>query len=380
MSVKVDRSPADKNNKMQKKGGHKKAEDKLSSNSKSALKKKTRAPLKKSSVEANKVARTAIASGKVTENEQERKKAQDARTLYIRFSEIFPSSVEQIQELHSDIKFVRTPRLSNKKGDMVGISYAFLEFGDEESCKSAKNKLATTHYKGKELYVDFVGEKSKNKKSGSSESQILNPTRLFVVGLAPGVTKDNLKEMFPKAATADIPQKSRKQGTSFGFVQFSTAGDAKAAFDAAQDLSVNGHKITVLYSKTTEKKKEVQKKKAEKRKAKYDIKGEETDVKKIKDNKSLKQEEGKDTEDESEEDNDESGDDENLKDTTEEKKEESEDNDGHDDEESDEGENESVEGEEENGDEDDEEEESSNEEIKEDERKDDGDDSDEDDD
>jgi len=332
MSVKVNKSPARKGPKTPKKDDHKKAEAKLSNKSKPALKQKKRAPLKNSAVAASKVARVAIASGKVTENEQQRKKAQDSRTLYLRFSEIFPSSVDQIKELHSDIKFVRTPRLSTKKDGQDSITYAFLEFSDEESCKSAKNKLATTHYQGKELYVDFVGEKSKNKNSGKEESQILNPMRLYVVGLAPGVTSVNLKDMFPKAVHADIPQKSKKKGTSFGFIKFSNVGDAKAAFDAAQDLSVNGHKITVLYAKTTEKKKEAQKRKAEKRKAKKGIEEKSISEKKIKVEKEKDsiEEESKVAEQTENIDNDEGGlddieesekDDENLEDSVEEIKE-----------------------------------------------------------
>ena len=175
----------------------------------------------------------------------------DARTLYIRFSEACPKNADEIKELHSDIKFVRTPRMAGK--DKNGISYAFIEFGDQEECKKAKNKLATTQFKGKEVYVDFVGENSKAKKKSGKQKGGLNPTRLFVCGLAQGVNKTNLKEMFPKAAHADIPQRSKKKGTTFGFVQFSTPADAKAAFDAAQDLSINNHKITVLFAKESEK-------------------------------------------------------------------------------------------------------------------------------
>jgi len=222
-------------------------------------------PKKKALAKADQEARMAIARGDVMKDEAARKTEQDNRTLYIRFSNKLPKTAEEIQELHSDIKFVRTPRKGHKE---KGINYAFIEFGDAEECKSAKNKLATTQFKGNELVVDFVGENSKNKKKGAKEKSQLNPTRLFVCGLAPGVNKENLKEMFPKSSNADIPQRSKKKGTSFGFVQFSTPADAKSAFDAAQDLSIGGHRITVLFAKMTDTKPEVQKKKAEKRKAK----------------------------------------------------------------------------------------------------------------
>eukprot|EP00092_Neocalanus_flemingeri_P093204 GFUD01118439.1.p1 GENE.GFUD01118439.1~~GFUD01118439.1.p1 ORF type:complete len:409 (-),score=191.62 GFUD01118439.1:93-1319(-) len=247
-----------------------KADTPLSKKSKPQM--KAGPPKKKVIQKADHAARMAIASGEVIKDEVARKTEQDARTLYIRFAQKLPTDADQIKELHSDIKFVRTPRSGTKKD--VGINYAFLEFGDAEECTAAKNKLSTTQFKGNELYVDFVGENSKaKKKTGASKQKgELNPTRLFVVGLAPGVNKSNLKEMFPKASQADIPQKSKKKGTSYGFVQFSTPSDAKAAFDAAQSLEINGHRITVLFAKKTETKPEVQKKKAEKRKAKEEEK------------------------------------------------------------------------------------------------------------
>merc|ERR1711915_349778 len=199
-------------------------------------------------------------------------------TLYLRFSKELPKSIDEIKELHSDIKFVRTPRTAAKKGD--SYSYAFVEFANQEECKEAKNKLSTTQFKGTELYVDFVGEKSKNKKHKDKINAQLNPSRLFVSGLAPGVTESHLKEMFPKSSHALIPKTSRKSNVIFGFVQFSNPADAKAAFDAAKDLTISNHKITVLFAKKTEKKEEVIKKKAEKRK----LKQEEKQAKKAKPN------------------------------------------------------------------------------------------------
>merc|ERR1712071_689476 len=151
-----------------------------------------------------------------------------------------------------------------KENTSESYKYAFLEFTNEEDCVKAKNKLATTRFKGSELYVDFVGEKSKSAKTGHTVKK--NPCRLFVCGLAPGMKKTTLREMFPKACAADIPSRSKEKGTSFGFVQFSNPGDAKAAFDAAQDLDMAGHKITVFYAKVSENKEEVIEKKRLKRK------------------------------------------------------------------------------------------------------------------
>merc|ERR1711935_670190 len=97
---------------------------------------------------------------------------------------------------------------------------------------------------------DFVGEKGKKGGSKEKEAQI-NPTRLFVSGLTPGVTKDNLKDMFPKSSGAEIPKGRKDKGTTYGFVQFSNPEDAKSTFDNAKDLSISGHPIIVLYAKKT---------------------------------------------------------------------------------------------------------------------------------
>jgi len=235
-----------------------KVKAKMALSNKSKPKMKERRPKKKAQQSADTAARNAIATGEAMKDELARKTALDARTLYIRFSDpAHPKTADEVKELHSDIKFVRTPRVSGKGKD--GIGYAFVEFGNPEECKAAKNKLSTTQFKGKELYVDFVGENSKGKKTAKPKAN-LNPCRLFVVGLAKGINKTNLKEMFPKASGASIPQRSKKKGTSFGFVQFSTPADAKAAFDAAQDLTISDHKISVFFAKVTDKK-------AEKRKA-----------------------------------------------------------------------------------------------------------------
>jgi len=170
--------------------------------------------------------------------------------------------------LHSDIKFVRTPRTAGKKNKVdasQSFTYAFIEFSTEEETNKAKNKLATSRFKGSELYVDFVGKKSKSAKK-EVKGERLNPTRLFICGLAPGVTKGALKEMFPKCCGADIPSNSAKKGTPFGFVQFSNPGDAKSAFDAAKDLDIAGHKISVFYAKISEDKDKILAQKDKKRK------------------------------------------------------------------------------------------------------------------
>ena len=138
------------------------------------------------------------------QNEQLRCTQRDQRSLYIRFGQDNrPSKPDEVKKLHPDIKFVRTPRFDAEAAGskFKGICYAFVEFGSEADCKNAKNKLATTQFQGSELFVDFVGEKSRKKKArDGKEKSEFNPSRLFISGLANGVTKTNLKEMFPKCS------------------------------------------------------------------------------------------------------------------------------------------------------------------------------------
>lgn len=312
-------------------------------------------PKKKSVQQADKIVRTKIASGELVKDELERVIQRDARSLYIRFAkDNLPREPEEIKKLHPDIKFVRTPRLNIKlKDENQKIHYAFVEFGNEAECKAAKNKLATTQYEGSELFVDFVGEKSRMKKvQDPKDKSQFNPTRLFISGLAKGVTKTNLKQMFPKCSQAEIPSNAKKKGTAYGFIQFSTPSDAKAAFDAAQGLEVNGFPITVLFAKRTSQKDEVvKKKKAEKRKALEAKKGTEVKEKKFKDSEKDEENNEEESEDDEEEDaddtlkeedgdeddenDDDSGDDENDVEDDDSKNENSDDNDNEDEDEDD---------------------------------------------
>merc|ERR1719308_441799 len=128
---------------------------------------KAKRPVKKSTIQANVQARKAIAMGEVESAEAKRKQEQDKRSLYIKFTgDNLPNSHQQIKELHSDIKFVRTPRTAGKKNkeNQGCFKYAFIEFSSEEDCVKAKNKLALTRFKGNELFVDYMGEKSKHGK------------------------------------------------------------------------------------------------------------------------------------------------------------------------------------------------------------------------
>jgi len=166
--------------------------------------------------------------------------AKDVRTLFVKFtSDTLPTDIKQVKALHSDIRNVKTP--SVKDGQ---FSFAFIEFCNEELCVAAKEDLSLQRFNGSELIVDFVGGKASSQVERKMSQLKVNPTRLTVMGLLPGATKATLKLMFPKAISAHV---NSSKGSPDGVLQFSSSQDAKAAFDAAKNIDIGGHKLTVLY-------------------------------------------------------------------------------------------------------------------------------------
>jgi len=209
--------------------------------------------------EADIKAQMAIGEGKIAESEEERRVARDLRTLFLKFtSKTLPTQHAQVKELHSGIKHVATPK---KIGHTDAFSFAFVEFSNEEECVSAKAELTQKRFNDSELIVDFVGAKSKLQKKEDKKDEKFNDTRLVMMNLIPGMTKTSVKEMFPKCNHAELPLNWKRRGNPIAFIQFSNPADAKAAFDASQNLDIKGHKLTVLYAKITDAKEEVLNKK-----------------------------------------------------------------------------------------------------------------------
>jgi len=214
-------------------------------------------PISKKKKEQIKKAREALASGELASEDKDRRIERDSRTLYLRFKdkENLPANKEAVRAMHKDIQTVRLPRQAQKR-----VLFAFAEFGTEEKCEEAKISLA----KDSNLYVDYVGLKSKNggktkdeRIAASKKKKQINPTRLFITGLMQGMTEEKLKQLFPKCSSANIPKGSIRKGTLYGFVQFSNPADAKSAFEAAKKLTVQtqegdgSQRITVLYATAT---------------------------------------------------------------------------------------------------------------------------------
>jgi len=216
-------------------------------------------PLGKDTRDSIKAARMALAEGKVASDEQQRKHAMDLRTLYVRFKKSHPEGESEVREKlgnHPEIKFVRIPRQNQKNRN---VRWAFVEFGSEAQCEAAKESLTKGAEAKDELYVDFVGVKSKSggkptQERGKRGKAPINPNRLFIGGLVEGLTEVKLKQLFPKCVEA-VVKGAAKAGKGFAFIQFDNPGDAKAAFDASKKLTITGksgsegHHMTVVYAR-----------------------------------------------------------------------------------------------------------------------------------
>jgi len=216
---------------------------------------KSKKPVPDATIKANKQVRLALATGEITKDELNRKTDRDLRTLYIRFksSETSPKTSQDIFALDKGIKDVRVPR-QGKANEKHNIKYCFVEFNDESTCESTKDKLAANP----DFAVDFVGDKSKNRQeklaAGSTKSILvgkmpINPCRLHVSGVGKNITTEKLKALFPKSKSATIP----KGVEHYGFVEFFQPADAKAAFDAAKKLKLDSgdgtQSMTVVFAR-----------------------------------------------------------------------------------------------------------------------------------
>ena len=208
-------------------------------------------PISKAMLAKNQKARRSIASSEVRDVQMDRRKDQNVRTLYVRFeTEQLPSSEEEIRAIHPDIHQIRILRQARKAKNL--IRYCFIEFKDESTCEIAKRALAQKAFRGGQLYVDFMGEKSK--RGGNKYSRMsINPTRLIISGMDSGITQMKLKKLFPKAKETFIPARSQRKGNTFAFAQFANPADAKEAFDKSKSMSIDGNQITVLFAKMNQK-------------------------------------------------------------------------------------------------------------------------------
>ncbi|EPB78340.1 hypothetical protein ANCCEY_02570 [Ancylostoma ceylanicum] len=174
----------------------------------------------------------------VVDEENKRRLERDERSLFIKG---FPKNTKtkDLEALHADIESVRHRK---------GTSFAWFVFRTEASCKKAHSMLSAAKIDGKPLFVDFCGSKSAKAGTVQKEQKPINPLELYINGLPPMVTKDDIKNVFRAAVSIHIPN-ARPHELKRAFIMFSSEEDAKSAFDKGKGLKLAGRSVEVFYAR-----------------------------------------------------------------------------------------------------------------------------------
>ncbi|XP_059711568.1 nucleolin [Haemorhous mexicanus] len=150
-----------------------------------------------------------------------------------------------LQEVFKKASSIKVPQ--NNQGRPKG--YAFVDFATTEDAREALNSYNNTEIEGRTIRLEFSAQKGNtNARGGGGFGQ--QSKTLFVRGLSEDTTEETLRESFEGSISARIVT-DRDTGSSkgFGFVDFSSAEDAKAAKEAMEDGEIDGNKVTLDFAK-----------------------------------------------------------------------------------------------------------------------------------
>ncbi|NXT48062.1 NUCL protein, partial [Pluvianellus socialis] len=158
----------------------------------------------------------------------------------------YAASEETLQELFKKASSIKMPQ--NNQGRPKG--YAFVEFPTTEDAREALNSCNNTEIEGRAIRLEFSSpawQKGNTNARGGFNQQ---SKTLFVRGLSEDTTEETLRESFEGSVSARIVT-DRDTGSSkgFGFVDFSSPEDAKAAKEAMEDGEIDGNKVILDFAK-----------------------------------------------------------------------------------------------------------------------------------
>ncbi|NXS73786.1 NUCL protein, partial [Pandion haliaetus] len=149
----------------------------------------------------------------------------------------YAASEETLQELFKKASSIKMPQTN--QGRPKG--YAFVEFPTTEDAKEALNSSIRLEFSSPAWQKGNV-----NARGGFNQQS----KTLFVRGLSEDTTEETLRESFEGSISARIVT-DRDTGSSkgFGFVDFSSPEDAKAAKEAMEDGEIDGNKVILDFAK-----------------------------------------------------------------------------------------------------------------------------------
>uniref|UniRef100_A0A8C3PTV1 Nucleolin n=1 Tax=Calidris pygmaea TaxID=425635 RepID=A0A8C3PTV1_9CHAR len=158
----------------------------------------------------------------------------------------YAATEETLQELFKKASSIKMPQ--NNQGRPKG--YAFVEFSTAEDAREALNSCNNTEIEGRAIRLEFSApawqKGNMNARGGFNQQS----KTLFVRGLSEDTTEETLRESFEGSISARIVT-DRDTGSSkgFGFVDFSSPEDAKAAKEAMEDGEIDGNKVILDFAK-----------------------------------------------------------------------------------------------------------------------------------
>ncbi|NXL25237.1 NUCL protein, partial [Setophaga kirtlandii] len=175
-------------------------------------------------------------------SQQEHQKGESKTLIVNNLS--YAATEETLQEVFKKASSIKVPQ--NNQGRPKG--YAFVDFATTEDAREALNSYNNTEIEGRTIRLEFSAQKGNANARGGGFSQ--QSKTLFVRGLSEDTTEETLRESFEGSISARIVT-DRDTGSSkgFGFVDFSSAEDAKAAKEAMEDGEIDGNKVTLDFAK-----------------------------------------------------------------------------------------------------------------------------------
>ncbi|XP_066049527.1 nucleolin [Chamaea fasciata] len=177
-------------------------------------------------------------------SQQEHQKGESKTLIVNNLS--YAATEETLQEVFKKASSIKVPQ--NNQGRPKG--YAFVDFATAEDAREALNSCNNTEIEGRTIRLEFSSPSwqkgNANARGGFSQQS----KTLFVRGLSEDTTEETLRESFEGSISARIVT-DRDTGSSkgFGFVDFSSAEDAKAAKEAMEDGEIDGNKVILDFAK-----------------------------------------------------------------------------------------------------------------------------------
>ncbi|NXH79764.1 NUCL protein, partial [Edolisoma coerulescens] len=185
-------------------------------------------------------------------SQQEHQKGGESKTLIVN-NLSYAATEETLQEVFKKASSIKVPQ--NNQGRSKG--YAFVDFATTEDAREALNSCNNTEIEGRTIRLEFSspswqkGNANARGGGGGGGGGFNQQSKtLFVRGLSEDTTEETLRESFEGSISARIVT-DRDTGSSkgFGFVDFSSAEDAKAAKEAMEDGEIDGNKVILDFAK-----------------------------------------------------------------------------------------------------------------------------------